>query len=94
MSEPKPRTVMPIMGSILMSEVPFAMLVPHEAQARANHGQTLERLAQRGGLGVSEAICILEGRRWGTVANCVENDRYLINKVREWRARTTGSPHE
>lgn len=80
------RIVMPIMGATLLSEVPFAMLVPHEAQAQSNHGQSLERLAQRGGLGVSEAIDILEGNRWGTSKVCIENERWLINKVREWRA--------
>jgi hypothetical protein len=84
---PQPtRTRMPIMGATLLAEIPFAMLVPHEAQARSNHGQTLERLAQRGGLGASEAIDILEGRRGGSTKDCIENERYLINKVREWRA--------
>jgi hypothetical protein len=80
------RTVMPIMGSTLMSEIPFSMLAPHEEQAQRNHGQSLNRLAERGGLAVSEAIDILEGRKWNSAANCIENDRYLINKVRAWRA--------
>jgi hypothetical protein len=81
------RTVMPIMGSTLLSEIPFAMLVPHEAQALKNHSQTLERLAQRGGLAHSEAIDILEGLKWNSSKHCIENERYLINKVREWRAK-------
>lgn len=88
------RRVMPIMGATIVSEIPFAMLVPHEQQAMKNHGQTLERLAQRGGLGVSEAIDILEGRRWGSSAVCLENERYLINKVREWRAAPPPAPQE
>lgn len=77
---------MPIMGSSLMSEIPWAMIAPHEAQAQSNHSQSLERLAQRGGLGASEAIDIIEGRSWGSAKPCVENEIYLINKVREWRA--------
>ena len=81
----KQRAVMPIMGATLMSEIPFAMLVPHEAQALTNHGQSLDRLAQRGGLCVAEAIAILEGWAWGSVAICIENERHLINKVREYR---------
>ena len=85
------RTVMPIMGSLLMSEIPWAMIAPHEAQAQSNHGQSLERLAQRGGLAASEAIDIIEGRRRGRAKPCVENERYLINKVREWRAANTES---
>lgn len=80
------RTVMPIMGSTLLSEIPFAMLVPHEAQAFKNHSQSLDMLASRGGLAHSEAIDILEDRPWNSSKHCVENERYLINKVREWRA--------
>lgn len=89
MSEPvakSKRTVMPIMGATLLSEIPWAMIAPHEAQAQSNHGQTLERLAQRGGLGVSEALDILEGHHWGWAKPCIENERVLINKVRAWRA--------
>ena len=78
---------MPIMGATLLSEVPFAMLVPHSDQAMSNHGQTLERLAQRGGLGASECIDIIEGHRWGTASPCIENERRLINYVRAWHAK-------
>lgn len=35
-----------------------------EAQAQANHGQTLDRLRQRGGLELSEAAAIREKRKW------------------------------
>lgn len=45
-------------------QVPWALLAPHERQALSNHGQTLERLAERGGLGPSEALAVIEGRRW------------------------------
>lgn len=88
------RTVMPIMGSLLMSEIPWAMISPHERQAQINHGQSLERLAQRGGLGASEAIAIIEGRRWRDVKPCVENEVYLVNKVREWRAAIQKATHK
>ena len=81
------RTIMPIMGSMLISEIPFDMIAPHEAQAQSNHGQSLERLAQRGGLAACEALDIIEGRRWGSAMPCVANEQYLINKVREWRAK-------
>ncbi|UBM12817.1 hypothetical protein [Cupriavidus metallidurans] len=80
------RTAMPIMGSALLSEIPFAMIAPHEAQAQRNHGQSLERLAQRGGLAACEALDIIEGRRWGSAKPCIENERYLITKVRAWLA--------
>lgn len=81
-----PRTTMPIMGATLLSEIPWAFIAPHDAQARSNHGQSLERLAQRGGLAASEALDIIEGRRWGSARPCIENEHYLINLVRAWRA--------
>lgn len=80
------RTVMPIMGSLLMSEIPWAMIAPHERQAQSNHGQSLERLAQRGGLAPCEALDIMAGHRWATTLPGVDADTRLINKVREWRA--------
>lgn len=80
------RKVMPIMGGTICSEIPWGLISPHEQQARKNHGQTLDRLAERGGLGHSEAIDIIEGRKWGSSKHCVENEHYLINLVRQWRA--------
>lgn len=77
---------MPIMGATLLSEIPWAFIAPHDAQARSNHGQSLERLAQRGGLAACEAIDIVEGRRWGSAKACIENEQYLINLVRAWRS--------
>jgi hypothetical protein len=44
--------------------VPWSLLAPHEAQAYRNHGQTLARLAERGGLDVTEMIAVIEGKRW------------------------------
>jgi len=51
----------PIMGG---PAVPWVTIEPHEAQARRNHDQSLERLAQRGGLSPMEAVLVLEDRRW------------------------------
>lgn len=44
--------------------IPWSVIAPHERQARSNHGQSLERLAERGGLGPCEAVAILEDRPW------------------------------
>lgn len=41
--------------------VPWEFMAPHESQARKNHGQTLEGLAKRGGLGCAEAWVIVHG---------------------------------
>ena len=85
------RELMPIMGSVLMDNVPMAVLEPHARQAESNHGQTLERLAQRGGLAPSEAIDIILGRRWGTAVPTLDNERWLIEYVRRWRAQNARS---
>lgn len=39
--------------------IPYEIIKSHENQAIKNHGQTLERLAQRGGLSWSEAYAVL-----------------------------------
>lgn len=44
--------------------IPWEMIAPHERQAQINHGQTLERLAERGGLGIREALWVLKDYRW------------------------------
>lgn len=44
--------------------VPWAFVAPHEQQAERNHGQTLRRLAERGGLSPCELVAVLEDRRW------------------------------
>lgn len=41
--------------------VPWALVAPYEEQARLNHSQTLERLAQRGGLGPEELYATVHG---------------------------------
>lgn len=50
-----------IMGSAM---IPWEVLEPHEPQAITNHGQTLQKLASRGGLDWGEAAAILEDRRF------------------------------
>ena len=82
------RTTMPIMGATLLKEIPWAFISPHEAQARRNHGQTLERLAQRGGLGASEVIDIVKGVRCGTHRPCIDNEQWLVAAVSQWRIDT------
>ena len=42
--------------------VPLALVLPHEAQAQSNHGQSLRRLAERGGLSPAELAAVLEDR--------------------------------
>lgn len=44
--------------------IPWSLIEPHAAQAQKNHQQTLERLAERGGLDATEALAVLEERGW------------------------------
>lgn len=39
--------------------VPWSLIAPYESQARENHGQSLKRLAERGGLSMCEAMAIM-----------------------------------
>lgn len=47
--------------------VPWAFVAPHEQQAKLNHSQTLERLAQRGGLSPSELVAVVRGEGYRVV---------------------------
>lgn len=58
------RTNMPIMGSKTIPCIRWSAIAGHERQAMRNHGQTLERLAERGGLAACEAVAIIEDRKW------------------------------
>jgi len=44
--------------------VPWHRIAPYEQQARKNHDQTLERLAERGGLDPFEILAVVSGFRW------------------------------
>lgn len=44
--------------------IDWEFLEPHRRQATKNHYQTLERLAERGGLSADELVAVLEDRPW------------------------------
>ena len=54
----------PILNDPVIQEVPWDFIEPHEAQALRNHNQSLEQLAQRGGLSCAELFYVLQGERW------------------------------
>jgi len=65
---------------------------PHEGQCKRNHvGQSLERLAERGGLGAAEAECVVDGRRWTVNDDLNELRRAWFERAervnREWLNR-------
>lgn len=53
----------PVIGTKPQEYIPQEVLIPHEKQAIYNHSQTLERLAERGGLSWYEILCILQDVR-------------------------------
>ncbi|WP_367567227.1 hypothetical protein [Lacrimispora sp.] len=52
----------PILGTRFT--IPWKAIASHENQALSNHGQTLKRLAERGGLDWVEALAVMEDRTW------------------------------
>jgi hypothetical protein len=44
--------------------IPWSLIAPHEEQAQANHEQTLQRLAERGGLDPTELYAVLRDQKW------------------------------
>jgi hypothetical protein len=57
---------MPLIGTGRGVAVRMDLL--NEQQAQRNHGQTLARLAERGGLSPCEAVAIAERRKWHRMA--------------------------
>ena len=66
-----------------LRSVPWGMLQPHEEQAIANHSQSLEELARRGGLSPVEILLVLDGRSWRERRELREPTAYkdLIQRV-------------
>lgn len=64
--------------------IPWRLIEPHGRQALANHSQTLERLAERGGLGPCEALAVLEDRPWRLMDPDVAHD--LLSAYAGWVA--------
>lgn len=57
-AEAVPERMFPILGGSPKS-IPWPVIQPFDGQAKRNHSQDLERLAQRGGLGPEEALAVL-----------------------------------
>lgn len=59
--------------------IPWEFIAPHERQAQINHGnQTLERLANRGGLSPDELVAVLEDREWRSM-----NMRDAVDRLKQ-----------
>ena len=73
------------------TSVPWALLAPHERQAMRNHSQSLERLADRGGLGPDEMLAILHGEAWKPMTEA-DADAQLEAIVVAWESVGSESP--
>lgn len=70
-------------------DIPWEMIEPFEHQARRNHSQTLQRLAERSGLFAAEAIAVLTGRSWMDFGGMKEVDaiEQLVAMVEKWQEK-------
>lgn len=65
MTDTRQFPIMAVRGKTTSATVPWSFMAPHEVQAIANHGgQSLERLAERGGLSGGEALAVVLDRPW------------------------------
>jgi hypothetical protein len=74
-----------------LNAVPWSIVEPHEAQALLNHcGQSLQRLAERGGLEAREMVAVLEDKdyrvRW-PFSLLTREDRDLQSMAADRRLR-------
>lgn len=60
----KSETEFPVLGSKPKEYIPLDIIKPHEKQAIINHSQTLQRLAERGGLSWNEILFVLEDEQF------------------------------
>lgn len=59
----------------LVISIPWEMIAPHEKQAEANHEQTLNRLAERGGLSAAEVLAVLSDKKFTLIPFAEANNR-------------------
>ena len=71
----------PILQSKPPQTIPWVMLIPHETWAWINHGQTLEELANRGGLSWAEALAILQDKKWRDAIQSDKEAEPIVKKL-------------
>jgi hypothetical protein len=63
--------------------LPWDMIAPHAERAMKNHQQTLERLAERGGLSACEAVAVLDDRPWTRMPDG-QDYKILLDRFLAW----------
>lgn len=84
------RRLFPILVGQRQAWVPWSVLAPHEKQAHRNHGQSLERLAERGGLAIQEAAALVTDQSWMEFADRPDIEAWAV----VYEAIVGGSPVE
>jgi len=78
--------------------IPWDVIEEHRKQAEENHGQTLERLAQRGGLDPGELFLALNNLEIRTPAGITREEHWRrsvrrgIERIIQLRTADTGAP--
>lgn len=75
----------PILGTNPKEYIPWDSIAPHKAQALINHGQSLEKLASRGGLSWCEALAVLRDSKFITMPEEEAKEKVLaLLPNQEW----------
>jgi hypothetical protein len=69
---------MPVMHGKQIKSIPMRILLPYEEQALRNHSQSLQRLAERGGMDACEIYGMLRGLRWSQLKPHPDDEANLI----------------
>ena len=59
-------------GTPYPRSVPWDLVKDHESQAQSNHSQSLEHLAERGGLSPKELWCVVHDKKFYDVRDMTE----------------------
>lgn len=86
----------PIINDTVIKAIPWAAIAPYQAQAQANHSQSLETLARRGGLDVIDAVRVMREMEWD-IGQCSSGDRSafrvaLMNDLLKFERRRSAKP--
>lgn len=77
----------PILKGKTIKQIPFDFIVQYKLQAKINHGQTIQRLAERGGLHSTEAIAIIESRKWVNMPEEIA-EQQVKDAITKWKIET------
>ena len=87
MPDHEPMKAMTVMKGEFLKAVPWAVVEPFERRAKINHGQTLARLNERGGLCPTEMYALLADKQLSDVNHSKASQRaaelWILNKIAE-----------